>query len=76
MTKFVWLCHAGGGNLPPSLGIARALERRGHTVVFAVKSDMTGRIDREGFRSIGVASGDGDLPRYSGGHPHLLWPAT
>lgn len=69
MAKFVWLCHAGGGNLPPSLGIARALERRGHSVVFAVKSDMTGRVDRAGFRSIGVTSGDGDLPRYSGGPP-------
>ncbi|NEK24934.1 hypothetical protein GV827_21420 [Sulfitobacter sp. JBTF-M27] len=69
MTKFVWLCHAGGGNLPPSLGIARALERRGHSVVFAVKSDMMGRIDQAGFRSIGVTSGDVDLPRYSGGPP-------
>lgn len=69
MPKFVWLCHAGGGNLPPSLGIARALEQRGHTVVFAVKSDMTGRIDNAGFRSIGVTAGDGDLHCYSGGPP-------
>lgn len=69
MTKLLWLCHAGGGNLPPSLGVARALERRGHEVVFAVKSDMTDRIDRAGFRSIGVSSSDSDLPRYSGGPP-------
>lgn len=69
MSKFVWFCHAGGGNLPPSLGIARALAQRGHSVVFAVKSDMTRRIDNAGFRSIGVSAGDGDLHRYSGGPP-------
>ena len=27
MTKFLWLCHSSGGNLPPSLGVAQELTR-------------------------------------------------
>ena len=30
MAKILWLNWSGGGNLPPSLGIARALDERGH----------------------------------------------
>ena len=30
MAKILWLNWSGGGNLPPSLGIARVLTDRGH----------------------------------------------
>jgi hypothetical protein len=35
MAKILWLNWSGGGNLPPSLGVARALTERGHSVAFA-----------------------------------------
>ncbi|MEL6753421.1 MAG: hypothetical protein AAFO57_05295, partial [Pseudomonadota bacterium] len=53
MTKYVWLSHSSGGNLPPSLGVASALRKRGHEVVFATKPDTIDRIEAEGFRAIG-----------------------
>jgi len=43
MSKILWACWDGGGNLPPSLGIGRALRDRGHAVVFAGRPDMLGR---------------------------------
>ncbi|MEL6617717.1 MAG: nucleotide disphospho-sugar-binding domain-containing protein [Pseudomonadota bacterium] len=52
MTKYVWLSHSSGGNLPPSLGVASALRKRGHEVVFATKPDTIDRIEAEGFRAI------------------------
>ena len=30
MARILWLNWSGGGNLPPSLGIARVLTERGH----------------------------------------------
>jgi hypothetical protein len=35
MAEILWLNWSGGGNLPPSLGIARVLTERGHRVSFA-----------------------------------------
>jgi UDP:flavonoid glycosyltransferase YjiC (YdhE family) len=49
MARFLWACWDGGGNLNPSLGIARALSERGHEVVFAGRAEMVGRIRAAGF---------------------------
>ncbi|MDE2227987.1 MAG: hypothetical protein KGL11_02960 [Alphaproteobacteria bacterium] len=48
MSKILWACWDGGGNLPPSLGIGRALRDRGHSVVFAGRPEMVGRVRAAG----------------------------
>ena len=52
MAKILWLNWSGGGNLPPSLGIARVLDERGHSVSFAGRPEMVARVERAGFRAI------------------------
>ena len=52
MAKMLWLNWSGGGNLPPSLGIARTLTERGHDVAFAGRPEMVPRVVRAGFRAI------------------------
>ena len=48
MSKILWACWDGGGNLPPSLGIGRALRDRGHDVIFAGRPEMVGRVRTAG----------------------------
>lgn len=43
MARILWACWDGGGNLPPSLGIATELTRRGHEVTFHGRHDMVPR---------------------------------
>ena len=52
MARFLWLNWSGGGNLPPSLGVARALTERGHEVAFAGRPEMVPRVEQAGFRAI------------------------
>ncbi len=52
MADMLWLNWSGGGNLPPSLGIARVLAARGHRVSFAGRPEMVPRVERAGFRAI------------------------
>ena len=52
MANILWLNWSGGGNLPPSLGIARVLTERGHSVSFAGRPEMVERVERAGFRAI------------------------
>ncbi|MBR7837126.1 hypothetical protein KDL01_27865 [Actinospica durhamensis] len=52
MSRFLWVCFDGGGNVPPSVGIARQLERLGHEVVFAGRAAMQDRVRRAGFRTL------------------------
>jgi hypothetical protein len=54
MARILWLNWSGGGNLPPSLGIARVLAERGHDVAFAGRPEMVPRVDAAGFRSIEI----------------------
>ena len=54
MARILWLNWSGGGNLPPSLGIARVLTERGHDVVFAGRPEMVPRVEVAGFRAIEV----------------------
>lgn len=43
MARILWACWDGGGNLTPSIGIVRELERRGHEVVLHGRQDMVPR---------------------------------
>ena len=54
MARIRWLNWSGGGNLPPSLGIARVLTERGHRVAFAGRPEMVPRVRTAGFRAIEV----------------------
>lgn len=54
MARILWLNWSGGGNLPPSLGIARVLTERGHDVTFAGRPEMVPRVEAAGFRSIEI----------------------
>jgi UDP:flavonoid glycosyltransferase YjiC (YdhE family) len=64
MPSILWLNWSGGGNLPPSLGIARALAERGHTVSFAGRPEMVPRVERAGFRAIELRRAYEQTDRY------------
>lgn len=49
MVNFLWACFDGGGNVPPSVGIARELRERGHDVAFAGRPEMAPRVTAAGF---------------------------
>ena len=61
--RILWLNWSGGGNLPPSLGIARVLTERGHDVTFAGRPEMVPRVDAAGFPR------DRDDPSLRAGRP-------
>src|SRR5579862_3852291 len=64
MAKMLWLNWSGGGNLPPSLGIARVLTERGHDVSFAGRPEMVPRVLAAGFRAIELTKSYAQLDRY------------
>ncbi|HLH93002.1 MAG TPA: nucleotide disphospho-sugar-binding domain-containing protein [Xanthobacteraceae bacterium] len=64
MARMLWLNWSGGGNLPPSLGIARVLTERGHAVAFAGRPEMVPRVERAGFRAIELTRAYGQADRY------------
>lgn len=68
MAKILWACWDGGGNLPPSLGIADALRASGHHVVFAGRAEMIGRVRAAGFEQRELTQAYTLLDRY-GPHP-------
>jgi UDP:flavonoid glycosyltransferase YjiC (YdhE family) len=65
VAKFLWACFDGGGNVPPSLGIGRALAADGHDVVFAGRPEMVGRMRLAGFRAIAVPRAYADSEAYA-----------
>src|SRR5208282_486154 len=67
MAKILWLNWSGGGNLPPSLGVARALEERGHTVAFAGRPEMVPRVKTADFRAIEITRAYEQVERYPQG---------
>lgn len=64
MANILWLNWSGGGNLPPSLGIARVLTERGHHVAFAGRPEMVPRVERAGFRAIELTRSYEQAERY------------
>ena len=67
MAKFLWLNWSGGGNLPPSLGIARVLTEHGHTVAFAGRPEMVPRVEAAGFRAIELTEAYAQVDKYPAG---------
>jgi MGT family glycosyltransferase len=69
MPRFLWLNWSGGGNLPPSLGIARALTEHGHEIAFAGRPEMVARVETAGFRAIELTSAYAQVDRYPANSP-------
>lgn len=67
MARMLWLNWSGGGNLPPSLGIARTLTERGHNVAFAGRPEMVPRVERAGFQAIELTRAYEQAERYPEG---------
>jgi MGT family glycosyltransferase len=64
MARILWLNWSGGGNLPPSLGIARELVQRGHHVAFAGRPEMVARVERAGFPAFELTRAYEQADRY------------
>jgi UDP:flavonoid glycosyltransferase YjiC (YdhE family) len=69
MTTFLWLSHASGGNLPPSLGVAHALRDRGHEVIFLCRTEAVQRIEHEGLRAEALATAYAEIDKFPAGSP-------
>lgn len=69
MAQILWLSWCGGGNLPPSLGIARTLTERGHAMSFAGRPEMIERVRAAGFRTIELSQAYAQVERYPAGSP-------
>jgi hypothetical protein len=65
MSRIVWACWDGGGNLTPSLGIAAELTERGHTVHFFGRDEMVNRVEAAGLPATALSQARTDLDRYS-----------
>src|SRR6201996_6066934 len=65
--RMLWLNWSGGGNLPPSLGVARVLTERGHEVAFAGRPEMVPRVKTAGFRAIEITQAYAEVDRYPQG---------
>jgi UDP:flavonoid glycosyltransferase YjiC (YdhE family) len=68
MARMLWLNWSGGGNLPPSLGVARVWAERGHDVAFAGRPEMVPRVKTAGFRAIEMTDAYAQVDRYPQGH--------
>ena len=67
MARILWLNWSGGGNLPPSLGVARVLSERGHELTFAGRPEMVPRVKTAGFRAIEITQAYAQVDRYPQG---------
>lgn len=67
MARMLWLNWSGGGNLPPSLGVARVLTERGHQVAFAGRPEMVPRVKTAGLRAIEITDAYAQVDRYPQG---------
>lgn len=65
MAEIFWACWDGGGNLTPSLGIARRLEERGHHVHFHGRPDMVERVTATGLAASPLTHAYTALDSYS-----------
>jgi UDP:flavonoid glycosyltransferase YjiC (YdhE family) len=64
----LWLNWPGGGDLPPSLGVARVLTERGHEVAFAGRLEMVPRVKTAGLRAIEITAAYAQVDCYPQGH--------
>lgn len=65
MANYLWACWDGGGNLTPSLGIARVLTERGHNVQFFGRPQMVDRVDDAGFEATELVHSFSFIEKYS-----------
>jgi len=65
MARILWACWDGGGNLTPSIGIAKVLEERGHEIHFYGRPEMVGRVEAAGLPATQLVHARTDLERYS-----------
>jgi UDP:flavonoid glycosyltransferase YjiC (YdhE family) len=61
----LWACWDGGGNLPPSLGIADELRGRGHEVAFHGREEMVARVATAGHRAHALATARSEIDRFA-----------
>lgn len=73
MARILFLAFSGGGNLPPSLGIARELTARGHEVVFAGDPEMMPRMAPTPFRAIELTQAYAQLEKFPAPPPFGHW---
>lgn len=64
MATILWGCYDGGGALPPSLGIAREIQARGHHVTFAARPEAVKRLRGTGFKAVEVTHAYTHRDRY------------
>jgi UDP:flavonoid glycosyltransferase YjiC (YdhE family) len=64
MSRLAWACWDGGGNLPPSLGIARELRSRGHDVRFYGRPEMVPRVRAAGLDAVALESAYSVVDRF------------
>jgi len=66
MSTFVFVTWNGGGNVTPTLGIARALAERGHTVTFLGEETQRRRVEAAGIAFTAYTR----RPDWDGAPPH------
>lgn len=64
MATFLWACYDGGGNMPYGLGVARALARSGHRVVFAGRPEMMRKVEPTEFDAVELREAYANADRY------------
>ncbi len=65
MASIAWACWDGGGNLTPSLGIAKELAGRGHDVEFFGRPEMVTRVETAGFPANELQHSRDDLEAFA-----------
>src|SRR5271168_1702224 len=70
LARILILAFSGGGNLPPSLGIARELTARGHEIIFAGDPAMMPRMKSMPFRVVELTQAYAQLDLYPKDSPH------
>lgn len=64
MARYLWACFDGGGNVPPSLGVAEVLLDSGHEVSFAGRPELVERLAPTRFHAIELAESYRHADRY------------
>src|SRR5262249_10981765 len=60
MARILFVTWPGGGNQTPAIGMAQALQQRGHKVIFAGYDVQAERFDALGFRCLPLARSAAD----------------
>ena len=78
MSRITFVTWDGGGNLMPALGIARGLDRRGHSVAFLGQQTQRTAIEaaRLPFTAYAHGTASGSVPQTSAKRLHLLMLGT